>query len=117
MEVYDYSVTSKGEVKGHCFSAYANLEGTITSDEFGARFCGVPVGTYDNLQNAGKKSSHHFMVYMYEVADEILNGKSYFSHWEYELLPEYEPREIRFISSIDNKECVTHGIFAKEEQQ
>lgn len=94
-------------VKGHIDAAYVHLDGTIVSDEFGARFCGMPIGDYDNLKNAGKPSSHSMMSYMYCVADSILNDSE--SPWE--LFPEFEAREIH--DEWDGKEFVTHGIYKR----
>jgi len=121
LEVLDYKIREieEGkEVDGYIGMATVDLTGIITSDEFGARFCGVPVGTYDNLQNKGKESNHVFHQYLYGIADALLrpDNSLYTSEkWEYELLPEYEPRDITFISSIDGREVTTHGIFVRED--
>ena len=113
--VYDYKVMHfedearkrfNGEVDGHIRSAYISMDGIITSDEFGARFCGVPVGSYDNHQNTGKRSSHTMHVYLYSLADSVLNDPE----TPYELLPEYRAEEERFVSSFDGKEFTTHCI-------
>ena len=112
--VYDYNIRKSNrkshdnEVCGHINGAYTSMDGTVVSDEFGARFYGVPVESYDNHKNAGKPSSHSMMCYMYIVADSILNEPD--SPWE--LLPEYEAREIRF--EYDGEEHVTYGIFKVE---
>ena len=110
--VYDYCTTKTDhgtELGHHCYY-HVPMDGTITSDYFGTLFFGVPVGTYDGEKNKGKKSSHSMFCRDYIIAEEILDGSE-----EWELFPEYEAREIRFISSFDNRECVTHGIFLKEE--
>lgn len=52
-------------------NVYTILDGTVTSDEFGSRFCGVPVGNYDNSKNAGKASTHHMNWRGYEFAAVI----------------------------------------------
>lgn len=96
-----------GQIEGHIRGTYTHMDGTIVSDEFGARFCGVPVGDYDNSKNAGKPSSYSMMAYMYEVADSILNDPE--SSWE--LLPEYEARAIH--SEWNGEPFVTHGIYMK----
>ena len=115
MEVPDYRVNDEGEVHGHIDMVAVGLPGIITSDEFGTRFYGVPVGSYDNTQNKGKASSHCYREYLYAVADFIINGdESIYAtdYEEFELLPEYEAREIRF--TYDGEEHMTHGIFIKE---
>jgi hypothetical protein len=68
----------------------------------------VPVGTYDNKKNAGKRSSHTMQIYLYSIAKHILDRNN-----EWELLPEYEAREINFISSFDGREITTHGVFKR----
>ena len=105
--VYDYKEreTKQGkEVTGHIDMAYAYLPGVITSDEFGARFCGVPVGSYDNYKNKGKESSYTFSQYLYAIADSILKEDSiyYSDKWEYELLPMYKAKPFKF-TSYDGK--------------
>lgn len=107
VEVYDMRIREDGEVDGR--GAYVTMPGVVTSDYFASLFCGVPVGEpYDTTKNRGKQSEHHGYWYLYDIAHRILDGKPGF-----ELLPEYEPREIRFFSSIDGRELVTHGIFKK----
>lgn len=108
IDVIDYKVEKDGKIYGYIDSAYVTMEGTILSDEFGSRFCGVPVGTYDNKKNAGKKSSHTMHVYLYSLAKHILDVDN-----EWELLPEYEAREINFVSSFDGREITTHGVFKR----
>ena len=101
-------------VDGHIGMIGVSLPGTITSDEFGARFYGVPVGYYDNYKNKGKESSHYFRQYLYGVADAILHhDKSLYTSnkYEYQLLPEYEARDINF--EYNGERCTTHGIFEK----
>lgn len=94
--VYDFRVLKhdnpdfNNRIEGHISGTYTCMTGTIVSDEFGARFCGVPVGDYDNTKNAGKPSTHNMMMYMYSVADSVLNDTE--SPWE--LFPEYEARAI-----------------------
>ena len=118
MEVPDYKIrdTENGkEVSGHIDMMGVHLPGIITSDEFGARFCGVPVGSYDNAQNKGKESSYYFRQYLYGVADAILHPDTsiYVSQkWEYELLPEYEAKEHTF-TSYDGKEITMSYIYEK----
>ena len=111
--VYDLRVLKhdapkyNGRIKGHIDATYVRMDGTIVSDEFGARFCGVPVGDYDNYKNTGKPSRHSMMTYMYDVADSILNDSE--SPWE--LLPEFEAREINF--EWEGEKCTSHGIYKR----
>lgn len=107
VEVIDYSESNRHQVEGHISSAYITMPGTTVSDYFASHFCGVPISDYDTTKNAGAKSSHTAHTYLYAMASSILNGKP-----EYELLPEYEAREIRF--TYDGEEHITHGIFRKE---
>lgn len=114
MVVYDYRVRKSNnpnynnEIEGHIGSVYIQMNGTVFYDEFGARFCGVPVGGYDNTQNVGKPSSHNMQVYMYIVADSIIND----NESPFELFPEYEAKVIQtkyFGISIN-----TYGIYMKD---
>lgn len=117
MEVPEFYIkeTDDGkEVYGHIDMIGVLLPGIITSDEFGARFCGVPVGIYDNSQNKGKESTHYFRTRLYSVADVILHPDRSIHRnkkWEYELFPEYEARDIYF--EYDGEQHVTHGIFQR----
>lgn len=114
MEVPDYRIRGK-EVSGHIDMIGVYLPGIITSDEFGARFCGVPVGDYDNHKNKGKESSHYFRQYLYGVANAILHPENslYTSEkYTYELLPEYEAKDISF--EYEGEHLITYGIFEKE---
>ena len=106
--VYDLGFEDSGEISYRCRGAYVVMPGVVTSDYFGSLFCGVPVGTYDGTKNRGKQSEYHAYWYLYSIAERILEGKT-----DFELFPEYDPREIRFFSSIDGREIVTHGIFKK----
>lgn len=119
MEVPDYRILHNewgNEVYGHINMIGVVLPGVITSDEFGARFYGVPIGSYDNYKNKGKESSYYFRQYLYGVASAILHPKDslYTSEkYTYELFPEYEAKNIKFISDFDGKEVNTWGIFEK----
>lgn len=108
-----YGVRDDGAIECRTSSAYASLPGTIISDDFGARFCGMPIGNYEHSKNAGKPSSHTVMPYLYSVAESVLTN----ADTPYELLPEYEARKIIFKSPIDGKTLTTHGIFTKEVAQ
>ena len=118
MEVPDYKIYNRkegNEVCGHIGMIGVNLPGIITSDEFGARFCGVPVGDYDNYKNKGKESSHYFQEYLYGVANAILHPHNslYVSEkYTYELLPEYEAKDFHF--EYDGEQDTFWGIFEKE---
>ena len=111
--VYDFRVLKRdnpdfnSRIDGHIGCTYTCMSGKITSDEFGARFCGVPVGDYDNSKNTGKPSYHSMMTYMYEVADSIINDPE--SPWE--LFAEYEARAIH--GEWDGKPFITHAIYKK----
>lgn len=105
-----YSVRDDGKIECWANSAYALLHGTIVSDDFGARFFGMPLGNYDHSKNAGKPSSHTVRPYLYGVAESVLTN----ADTPYELLTEYEARKIIFKSPIDGKTLTTYGIFTKE---
>ena len=119
IEVPDYKIedTKWGkEVSGHIDMIGVYLPGIITSDEFGARFYGIPLGSYDNYKNKGKESSYYFRQYLYGVASAILDseGSLYKSKkYTYELLSEYEAKEINFISDYDGRNIKTWGIFER----
>lgn len=115
IELLDMKVREDGreefnrEVESYINGAYISMDGTIVSDYFAGHYFGVPISDYDTNQNAGKSDSHHSMVYLYEIARSILKDKD----CPYHLNPEYEAREITFISCLDNKPCTTYGIFRK----
>jgi hypothetical protein len=107
VEVYDLRFSDDGRIDHSCHGAYVTMPGTVTSDYFATMYCGVPVGApYDTTKNKGKASEHHGYWYLYDIAHRVLDGKP-----EFELLPEYEAREIHF--EYDGEEHVTHGIFKK----
>lgn len=111
--VYDFRVLKHDNpdfnrrIEGHIGTVSIHMMGTIVSDEFGARFYGVPVGDYDNTKNAGKPSSHSMMVYMYSVSDSILND----TESPFELFPEYEARAIH--GERDGEPFTTYAIYKK----
>ena len=104
--VHDYQVNEEGRVDGFIGSVYVTMPGTVVRDYFAAHYCGVPISDYDDYKNAGKPSQYTMHVYMYNLAADVLNGGG-----KYELFPEYEAREIHFVSDIDGRELTTHGIF------
>lgn len=108
VEIIDYH-EENCRVRGHINSAYITMTGTIVSDYFAAHFCGVPVSDYDTSKNVEEESTHTTSIYLYDLAEDILKGNS-----SYELYPEYEAKEINFVSWYDGKEKTTHGIFKKE---
>ena len=68
------------------------IPGTVVSDDFGARFCGVPVGGYDSAKNAGNPSRIFLSPYAHALAWDILKGRAK----NVELLPRFEARRIEF---------------------
>ena len=123
IEVIDYKVHHfddekrrrfNGEITGHIGGAYVNMKGTIVSDNFQSLFYGMPIGEpYDTAKNSGKPSDTHFFMYLYSLADSILNDPA----TPYELFPEYEAVEDCLISSYDGKPLVTHSIRLKSEHE
>lgn len=116
MFVHDFRILKNdnpafnNRVDGHIGGAYINMGGTIVSDEFGARFFGMPIGDYDNSKNAGKPSSHTMMTYLFSIADSVLNNPNS----PFELLPEYEARAIQ--SEWKGETLTTHAIYKKERE-
>ena len=87
------------------FDAYCRIEGEIVSDYFGTLFYGVPVGTYDNKKNAGKRSSCGMFLYSFMLADMVLDpneGRGFFD--SYELAPGFSAAKEKYISSVDGEE-------------
>lgn len=114
--VYDLRVSKSddpvlnGVIKGHIGMTYTHMDGTTVSDEFGARFCGVPIGSYDNRKNADKPSSHSMATYMHEMARSIVEDPE--TPWE--LLPEYKVR----VSQMEWKgEPYTSRVICKVEKE
>ena len=107
LEVHNFTVNEQGEVRGYISSAYVTMPGVVTDDYFAAHCCGVPVSDYDGKKNAGKLSAYTAQHYLYEIADSVLHEKDSL----FELLPEYEAREIHF--TYQGNEETTHGIFLK----
>ena len=87
--------------------------GAVTSDDFGTRYGGIPIGNYDNFQNTGKEGEHNMRCRLYSVAKDVSTASE--SPWE--LFPEYEARAYTFISSIDGEECTLHDIVLRERKQ
>ncbi len=115
--VIDMSFRRDNQVDGYIASVWAELEGTITQDYFGSLYCGVPISTYDNKKNAGKKASYRWHSYLYEMADNMLDPDSRFGmekEIKYELLPEYEAKCYEFRSEYDQKSIESSGIFRKQ---
>jgi hypothetical protein len=83
------------------------LSGTVTNADFGARYCGMPIGDSKSDKYVGKQDDMKMYPYCHSLAKEILNNES-----EVELFPEFEAREINFI--YDNEPHKTYGIFKKE---
>ena len=103
---------------------YAELDGTVVSDDFGGRFFGVPLSNYDNFKNAGKRSSHFVEWRGYTFAEWVcwLGGDHDFDDpyntsyklYELELLPNVSARKESYISSIDEKEHLTASLVIGE---
>lgn len=100
---------------GYCYdnklddlSIVCKLDGIVTQSDFSSHFGGVRYGNKVD-EEKGKKSTYILSPYAHALARWILKGDS-----NYELLPEFEAREIRFTSSIDGEEHTTYGIFKKE---
>ena len=87
------------------------IPGTVVSDDFGARFCGVPVGGYDSKQNAGKPSRIILSPYAHALAWDVLKGRTK----NVELLPRFEARRIEFEHNGETHE--TAGIFDTEKER
>ena len=105
VEVYDLKWMDDGRIDFSCHGVYTTMHGTIVSDYFAALYCGVPVSDrpYDTTKNAGKEAEHHDYRYTYDVTEEA----------GFELFPEYEIREIKYISSFDGEERITHEIYKR----
>ena len=118
---YDYSIDDNGEVRSHIGECYTLFDGVIVDDYFGSSFYGVPIGTYDTEKNAGRLSHYSEFRYLYDLADYLLHGQEWDyklpkdEDGEYELFPQYEPRDIVFYSNLDKCNKTTHGIFLKQE--
>ncbi len=76
------------------------LSGTVTTDDFGIRFCGNSIGVYDEKKNAGKSSTHHVSWYGYQFGSLVLaiRGTPNYSNEHYEF--DYE------VELFDNIEIV-----------
>lgn len=99
----------KGQIEGYINGGYITMPGTIVSDYFAGHYGGMPMDDYDTTQNAGKGGQHTSMAYLHEIAKSIVEDKDS----PYHLNPEYEAREINFISTFDGKPVTTWGIFKK----
>lgn len=88
-------------VERECIDWYNSISytGTVLSDDFGARFCGVPLSNYDNQKNTGKQTEYHPHMYDYILADKVLYCPDAFA-----LLDGYEVVQWDTISSIDGSE-------------
>ena len=109
--VYDRTFTDDGELRSN--GAYTHMEGVLVSDNKQSLFYGCPIGEpYDEKKNAGKPASHGGFYYLFSIAEDVLNV-NHCRSGRFELLPEYEAKEIRFVSTYDGKEKTTYGIFKK----
>ena len=105
VEVYDLAWEKDGRISFRCHGVYTMMHGTIVSDYFQSMYCGVPIGKpYDSTKNAGKEADYHDYRYTYMITED--DG--------FELFPEYEIREIKFVSCVDGEERTTHEIYKKE---
>ena len=115
-EYKTYETDNGRKVSGHIDMIGVRLPGIITADDFQSLFYGVPVGApYNTKQNAGKESSYYYRQYLYAIASRILNREEslyYNPDIEFELLPEYEAREIHF--EWDGEPHTTWGIFERK---
>ena len=68
------------------------LSGTITTDDFGSRYCGNPISGYDEKKNAGKRSTHHESWSSYQFGNLVLavRGTPNYSAERYEFNYEVE---------------------------
>ena len=85
------------------------LEGEIVADDFGGRFCGKPIGAYDEKQNAGTPGTIILSPYAHSVAWDVIGNKG-----SIELLPQFEARVIHF--EYDGEQKQTAGIFDREKE-
>lgn len=100
---YDVHYIYDGRMTSHIDGAYVCMEGTITSDYFGALFCGVPISGYDHEKNKGKSAKTSFFTYLSGVAEAVISGDD-----RYELLPEFiakaqEPRTYKTMDFVDGE--------------
>lgn len=99
------------------------LDGTVTSDDFGSRFCGVPLGGYDEKKNAGKATTHYVNWYGYQFGGIILavrgtpnySNKFYEFNYDVELFDNIEilPSFIKY-SEEDKKFSEKDGIYTSD---
>lgn len=97
------------KLKYAILDASVEFTGIIQSDYFGTLIGGVPVGTYDEYQNAGQGSSYLRHLSDYEIADDMLSNEDS----PYELLPEYEAVRIDF--EYEGEWHTSHRVFLKVE--
>ena len=103
-----------GKVSGDCpEQVVAKLPGKVVRDDFGARFCGVPIGGYDGSKNAGKDTKYFWTMYIFDYAKHIGEGKGFTDGTSFELLPEYEVRKETFFSTAFNEELTMWEIYKK----
>ena len=107
--VYAIDFDTEGKMHSSIDSGYICYEGEIVCDDFQSRFYGVPIGSYDGNQKKKKKTEASGSMYLYSLANAILEGDT-----KYELFPEYEAREINFTSIFDGRQLTTWGIFKRE---
>lgn len=95
----------------HDRTVVVKLTGTVIGSDFSARFCGNIVGNKVD-SDKGEQSEYILNPYSHALAKNLLEGK--YNDWE--LFPEYEAREIPFIS-FDGTQRKTYGIFKVDEDQ
>lgn len=77
----EYNYKTNQNVEYGIDQVTAFIDGTVINDDFGGRFCGVPLGNYDENKNKGKKTDHHITWYGYQFAAIVLGeGGDYRFH-------------------------------------
>lgn len=75
----------------------AFIDGTVVNDDFGGRFCGVPLGNYDENKNKGKKTDHRINWYGYQFAAIVRGEEGDYRFHDYKLVI---PCEIELFDSV-----------------
>lgn len=87
-------------------SIHVRLDGTVSSDNFQALWCGCPIGDlYDQKKNVGKLATHRLTPYAHEIACGILEDRAA-PQWQ---LEGFEAREIPY--TYHGEQRKTYGIF------
>lgn len=93
----EYNSEKNANIEGSIDRVTAVIDGTVINDDFGSRFCGNPIGNYDESKNAGKETTHHLTWYGYQFGNIVRGTMSDYRYADQNLCI---PCEIELFDSV-----------------